>query len=250
MACKRSGPCLARARRLSRRRGWGTTAGNSGERIDPVRVTVVGEAYIDHGGSRASAERTGGSDARIWWKQHRAQSRDNRPGKRLPLHQGPQPRTAAADRPHPRPQPRTAAADRPHPRPQPRTAAADRPHPRPQPRTAAADRPHPRPQPRTAAADRPHPRPQPHTAAADRPHPRPQPHTAAIDRPHPRPQPHTAAIDRPHPRPQPRTAAIDRPHPRPQPRTASPSGGCNDGEANRAGLTAGPESASCRLDAA
>src|SRR5690348_3154366 len=36
MACQRSGPCLARARRLSRRRGCGTTAGNSEERIDPV----------------------------------------------------------------------------------------------------------------------------------------------------------------------------------------------------------------------
>ena len=108
------------------------------KRIDPVQVTVVGEAYSDHGGSRASAERTGGSDARIWWKQHRAQSRDNRPGKRRPPHQGPQPRTAAADRPHPGPQPRTAAADRPHPGPQPRTPAADRPHPGPQPRTPAA----------------------------------------------------------------------------------------------------------------
>jgi len=80
-----------------------------GKRIGPVHVTVVGEAYSDHGGSRASAERTGGSDARIWWKQHRAQSRDNRPGKRLPLHQGPQPGTAAADRPHQGPQPGTAA---------------------------------------------------------------------------------------------------------------------------------------------
>jgi hypothetical protein len=77
MACKRSGPCLARARRLSRRRGCGTTAGNSEETDGPVRVTVVGEAYSDHGGSRASAERTGGSDARIWWKQHRARSGDN-----------------------------------------------------------------------------------------------------------------------------------------------------------------------------
>ena len=98
-----------RARRLSRRRGCGTTAGNSEERIDPVRVTVVGEAYSDHSGSTASAERTGGSDARNWCKQHRAQPRDNRPGKRLPLHRGPQPRTAAADRPHPGPQPGTAA---------------------------------------------------------------------------------------------------------------------------------------------
>jgi hypothetical protein len=80
-----------------------------GSRIDPVHVTVVGEAYRDHGGSRASAERTGGSDARIWWKQHRAQSRDNRPGKRLPLHQGPQPGTAAADRPHPGPEPGPAS---------------------------------------------------------------------------------------------------------------------------------------------
>jgi hypothetical protein len=66
MACKLSGPRLARARRLSRRRGCGTTAGNSGDRIDPVHVTVVSETYSDHGGSRASAERTGGSDARIW----------------------------------------------------------------------------------------------------------------------------------------------------------------------------------------
>jgi hypothetical protein len=137
MACQRSGPCLARARRLSCRRGCGTTAANSGERIDPVRVTVVGEAYGDHGGSTASAERTGGSDARIWCKQHRAQSRDNRPGKRLPPHPGPQPGTPAADRPHPGPQPRTPAADRPHPGPQPRTPAADRPHPGPQPRTTS-----------------------------------------------------------------------------------------------------------------
>jgi len=66
-----------------------------GKRIDPVHVTVVGETYSDHGGSRASAERTGGSDARIWWKQHRAQSQDNRPGKRLLLHQGPQPGAAS-----------------------------------------------------------------------------------------------------------------------------------------------------------
>jgi hypothetical protein len=80
-----------------------------GKRIDPVHVTVVGATYSDHVGSRASAERTGGSDARIWWKQHRAQSRDNRPGKRLPLHRGPQPGTAAADRPHPGPQPGTAS---------------------------------------------------------------------------------------------------------------------------------------------
>ena len=79
------------------------------KRIDPVHVTVVGEAYSDHGGSRASAERTGGSDARIWWKQHRAQSRDNRPGKRPPLHRGPQPGTAAADRPQQGPQPGTAS---------------------------------------------------------------------------------------------------------------------------------------------
>lgn len=36
MACKRSGPCLARARRLSRRhRGCGTTAGNSEETDRP-----------------------------------------------------------------------------------------------------------------------------------------------------------------------------------------------------------------------
>ena len=35
MACTRSGPCLARARRLSRRRGCGTTAGNSGETDRP-----------------------------------------------------------------------------------------------------------------------------------------------------------------------------------------------------------------------
>jgi hypothetical protein len=35
-----------------------------------------------------------------------------------------------------------------------------------------------------------------------------------------------------------------------QPGTASPSGGCIEGAANRAGLTAGPRSASCRLDAA
>ena len=69
-------------------------------RIDPVHVTVVGAAYSDHGGSIASAERTGGSDARTWWKQHRAQSRDNRPGKRLPLHQGPECGAAAVDRPH------------------------------------------------------------------------------------------------------------------------------------------------------
>jgi hypothetical protein len=93
------------------------------KRIDPVQVTVGGEACSDHGGSRASAERTGGSDARIWWKQHRAQSRDNRPGKRPPRHRGPQPGTAAADRPHPGPQPGTAAADRPHPGPQPGTAS-------------------------------------------------------------------------------------------------------------------------------
>ena len=79
------------------------------KRIDPVHVTVVGEAYSDHGGSRASADRTGGSDARIWWKQHRAQSRDNRPGKRPPLHRGPQPGSAAVDRPHQGPQPGTAA---------------------------------------------------------------------------------------------------------------------------------------------
>jgi SRSO17 transposase len=39
MACKRSGPRLARARRLSCRRGCGTTAGNSGNRIDPIHVT-------------------------------------------------------------------------------------------------------------------------------------------------------------------------------------------------------------------
>jgi hypothetical protein len=79
------------------------------ERIDPVHVTVVGAAYRDHSGSGASAERTGGSDARIWWKQHRAQSRDNRPGRRLPLHRGPHPGTAAADRPHQGPHPGTAA---------------------------------------------------------------------------------------------------------------------------------------------
>ena len=79
------------------------------KRIHPVRVTVAGKAQSDDGGSRASAERTGGSDARIWCKQHRAQSRDNRPGKRLPRHRGPQPGTAAADRPHQRPQPGTAA---------------------------------------------------------------------------------------------------------------------------------------------
>jgi hypothetical protein len=150
------------------------------KRIDPVHVTVVGEAYSDHGGSRASAERTGGSDARIWWKQHRAQSRDNRPGKRLPLHRGPQPGTPAADRPHQGPQPSTPAADRPHQGPQPSTPAADRPHQGPQPSTPAADR----------------------------------------------------------------------PHQGPQPSTTSPSGGCIEGEANRAGLTAGPGSASCRLDAA
>src|SRR6266487_6594100 len=35
MACKRSGPCPARARRLSRRRGCGTTAGNSEETDRP-----------------------------------------------------------------------------------------------------------------------------------------------------------------------------------------------------------------------
>src|SRR5712692_787728 len=80
-----------------------------GKRIDPVHVTVVGETYSDHGGSRASAERTGGSDARIWWKQHRAQSRDNRPSKRLPLHQRPQPGSAAVDRPQQGPQPGAAA---------------------------------------------------------------------------------------------------------------------------------------------
>jgi hypothetical protein len=107
------------------------------KRIDPVHVTVVGEAYSDHGGSRASAERTGGSDARIWWKQHRAQSRDNRPGKRLPLHRGPQPGTPAADRPHQGPQPSTPAADRPHQGPQPSTPAADRPHQGPQPSTTS-----------------------------------------------------------------------------------------------------------------
>ena len=164
------------------------------KRIDPVHVTVAGEAYNGHGGSRASAERTGGSDARIWWKQHRAQSRDNRPGKRLPLHRGPQPGTAAVDRLHRGPQPGTAAVDRPH--------------------------------------------------------RGPQPGTAAVDRPHRGPQPGTAAVDRPHRGPQPGTAAVDRPHQGPQPGPASPSGGCIEGEANRACLTAGPGSASCRLDAA
>ena len=220
----------------SRRRGCGTTAGNSEERIDPVRVTVVGEAYSDHGGSRASAERTGGSDARIWWKQHRARSRDNRPGKRLPLHRGPQPGTTAADRPHQRPHPGTTAADRPHQRPHPGTTAPDRPHQRPHPGTTAADRPHQRPHPGTTAADRPHQRPHPGTTAADRPHQRPHPGTTAPDRPHQRPHPGTTAPDRP--------------HQRPQPGTTSPSGGCIEGEADRAGLTAGPGTASCRIDAA
>lgn len=77
------------ARKISRcsgRPARGTTAGNSGNRKDSVHVSAEGETYSDHGGSRASAEGTGGSDARIWWKQHRGRSRDNRPSERLPLH--------------------------------------------------------------------------------------------------------------------------------------------------------------------
>jgi hypothetical protein len=62
-------PLLAQARRTAAtaagaRSAWTSHDGWSTSKT-PVRVTVVGETYSDHGWSRASAERAGGSDARI-----------------------------------------------------------------------------------------------------------------------------------------------------------------------------------------
>ena len=75
------------ARRRSEQMRLQMPEGSPWGRIGPSRGYRCRQTRGDRGGSRASVDRTGGSDARIWRKQHSARSRDNAPSERLFLRQ-------------------------------------------------------------------------------------------------------------------------------------------------------------------